>query len=518
MTWTGAGTPGGWPRLADSNPDGSPTSTKAARPKFTDFVRSVLTFYVGDDNLLAGNEDGSPRIGIGDEYPELFFEGLNAEKRKVVTESHLVLYGKMPGFLPFVDTEGAFVAEFELSRDPEDGRLVSSFRDDGSWLAVTFWFNRLKKGKNLKLTAWPFSADRFRLGYLFDLTWGGNQVYADNFGPVPGFKLHLDLERFYAFVGAKSMPRLRADNDEIENYWGLLAGLGPNVWFGPGNKMQLRYDVGGGYFQRGTFKQDPFRSTPLQGFGISQRVLLSYNTPRMGQTADLRLLKSDPENRRRASFVPLYNHGSFGFGVSAEFTSLWQTLIDPETLDGLVFDNGLAAALNAQVRFLKNMRVGLDVVYRDVSFMLFNVPGLTPYVAFAEDTIRKPQVYGALWWSYYIEPAHLTPGFVLGLMQPASFEAEEDATGNRQTQVIREASDYEILPVGESPFTILSLKGSLQWNLSHMLAIIGEVAFTQDFNVTKVAPGEQEGETASRVIDTALGRAVGLNLIMQAQF
>ena len=62
-----------------------------------------------------------------------------------------------------------------------------------------------------------------------------------------------------------------------------------------------------------------------------------------------------------------------------------------------LFDDALTAALSGQVRFLKNMRVGFDMVYRDVSFLVFNVPGLTPYLSFADDTIQKPQIYGALW-------------------------------------------------------------------------------------------------------------------------
>jgi len=485
-----------------------------SKPPISDYIKTTLTFYIGDDNLLAGHEDGSPTLGMANEYPELFFEGLNAEKQKVVSESHLVLYGKMPGFLPFVDTEAAFVAEFELSRDPDDNALVGRFRDDGSWIATTFWFNRNKKGNNVRLTAWPYSADRFRLGYTYDLTWGGNTIWARNRGPVPGIKVHLDLQRFYAFVGAKALVRLRADNNETENYWGILGGLGPNL-VAKGGRARLSYDLGGGYFSRGTFQQDPFRSQALYAFGLSHRLQFTWNT-KMGISPDLKPLVNDPDRRQHASLIPDYK-GAFGFGVGIELTTLWQSLIDADSPDSTNLDDAITGAFSAQARFLKNMRVGLDIVYRDVSFLVFNVPGLTPYLSFAEGTTQKPQVYGALWWDWYLEKAHLTPGFVFGLMQPASFFALDDAEGNRQLEVIREANDYEIMPTGSEPFTILSFKGSLKWHLSKMLVMVGEISYTQDYNTTKVTTDPETG-VGTRVLDEKRARQLGLNLIIQAKF
>jgi len=485
-----------------------------SKPPISDYIKTTLTFYIGDDNLLADHEDGSPTLGMANEYPELFFEGLNAEKQKVVSESHLVLYGKMPGFLPFVDTEAAFVAEFELSRDPDDNALVGRFRDDGSWIATTFWFNRNKQGNNIRLTAWPYSADRFRLGYTYDLTWGGNTIWARNRGPVPGIKVHLDLQRFYAFVGAKALVRLRADNNETENYWGVLGGLGPNLVV-EGGKGRLSYDLGGGYFARGTFQQDPFRSQALHAFGLSHRVQFTWNT-KMGISPDLKPLVNDPERRQHASLVPDYQ-GAMGFGVGLELTTLWQSLIDADNADTTALDDAITGAFSAQARFLKNMRVGIDIVYRDVSFLVFNVPGLTPYLSFAEGTTQTPQVYGALWWDWYLEKVHLTPGFVFGLMQPASFFALEDAEGNHQLEVIREANDYEIMPTGTEPFTILSFKGSLKWHLSKMLVMVGELSYTQDYNTTKVTTDPETG-VGTRVLDEKRARQLGLNLIIQAKF
>lgn len=486
-----------------------------ARHRFSDFVNTTLTFYVGDDNVLAGNKDGSPNLGLANAYPELFFEGLNSEKQAVVSESHLVLYGRTPGYLPWVDTEAAFVAEFELSRDPDDDQLIGRFKDDGSYVGATFWFRRDKKGPNLGLTAWPYSADRFRLGYTYDLTWGGNTIWARNRGPVPGAKLSLNTDRFYAFVGAKALVRLRADNTETENYWGVLFGAGPN--FDLGRDLKFNYDAGGGYFTRGTFQQDPFRSIPLQAVGLSQRAQVTLRT-RMGISPDLRPLTNRPDTFWTSrAIVPEYE-GNWGFGVGAELTTLWQTLIDADTAQTRTWDDAITFGGFGQVRFFRGMRLGLDVVYRDVSFLVFNVPGLTPYLSFAEDTIQEPQVYGALWWDWYLARAHLTPGVIFGIMRPASFRSAEDAGGTRQLEVIREANDYDLMPEDvTSAFTILSAKASLKWHLSSILAITAEISYTHDYNQSKSVT-RRDSFVAERVIDEAMARQLGVNLIVQAAF
>ena len=73
------------------------------------------------------------------------------------------------------------------------------------------------------------------------------------------------------------------------------------------------------------------------------------------------------------------------------------------------------------------------------------------------------------------------------------------------------------MPQGEGPFTILSVKGSLKWHLSHMMALIGEVSFTQDYNISKVVTDTDTG-VGSRVLDNARAQQLGLNFILQARF
>ena len=496
------------------------------KPRVSDFIATMLTFYVGDDNLLAGNADRSPALGMTNAYPELFFEGLNAEKVAVVTETHMVIYAKMPGFLKWVDTEAAFVAEFELARDPDDARLVGRFRDDGSWLKATFWLGDKGSSSNITLTAWPFSADRFRLGYTYDLTWAGDQLWARNQSPVPGVKLATEIVgkgpvKFEAFAGAKSLTQLRADNNETENYWGVMGGLGPRIQLA--ENIKLQYDVNGGYFTRGTFQQDPHRSVPLVAFGASHRLLFAINEPWLGRSPDTRLMFNDMIDpvfgwlkMRALARVPDFRT-RFGLGISLEASTIGQSLIDADNPSNRVIDEAITFGLRSRVRFLRSMRVGLDVIYRDVSFLVLNVPGLTPYVDFATDTVQAPQMFGALWWDWFIESVKLRPRVTFALMQPASFQARPDGAGNRQVQVIREANDYEILPTGTEPFSILTVKASLRWHLSPIFAIAGEVAYVQDFNNTRVVTDPDTG-VGVRVLDVKASRQLGLNLLMQAAF
>ena len=47
-------------------------------------------------------------------------------------------------------------------------------------------------------------ANRFRLGYSYDLTWGGRQIYAFDPSAAPGVRLQYQNHSFYAFAGVKT--------------------------------------------------------------------------------------------------------------------------------------------------------------------------------------------------------------------------------------------------------------------------------------------------------------------------
>jgi hypothetical protein len=480
------------------------------------FMDTTITGYFGDDNLLADPENFSPSPGFSNAYPELFFEGLEAEKTVAVTETHLVLYKKMPGFIRGIETEAAMVLEFEVFRDPDNGQvgpsisqIDASLRDDGSYLRVTGYFDRdAMEGSNLAFTMFPFDSQRFLLGFSYDLTWGGERIFPTNYGPVPGFKLNLDLEKAYFFAGAKSQPRMQQYYDnQIETQYGLLWGGGLRA--GP-----LFFDANGGFFDRGHFDIQEHLESSIQAVGGSAQLGVAFGGD-VGQSVDFRLYQNNPDARDTASEQIEYTEGVH-FHAATEFSAIGQTAIEFENPSSTTNAWATCGDLNLKLR-VNRFRVHGDIVYRSVNFLVFNTPGLIPYYSLSEALETQPQFYGAVGVDYFFAKPHLTPGIIFGMMQPAAATGGDELEGEfAGTVVVRDASDLEFLPADEGPFTIISAKATLRWDLSTMLAVMAELSYTVDYNQSKTI-GEDAGNQV-RVLDDERARQLGLNFLMQASF
>ena len=480
------------------------------------FIDTTITGYFGDDNLLAGPGDFSPSPGFSNAYPELFFEGLESEKTVAVTETHLVLYKRMPSFIKGMETEAALVLEFEVFRDPDNGQvgpsvsqIDASIRDDGSYLKITGYFDRESMtGPNLSTTLFPYDSQRFLLGFSYDLTWGGERIFPTNYGPVPGFKLMLDLEKAYFFAGAKSQPRMQQHYDnQIETQYGVLWGGGLNA--GP-----FFFDANGGFFDRGHFDIQEHLESTLFAFGGSAQLGLRFGDE-VGQSVDFRLYRNDPDAMSGATEQIEYSPGAH-FYVASEFSAIGQTAIDFENSSSTTNSLATAGDVNLKLR-INRFRVHADAVYRSVNFLVFNTPGLTPYYTVSEALDTQPQFYGAVGADYFLEKARLTPGVIFGVMQPAAATGGEDLAGEFDgTVVVRDANDLEFLPPGEGPFTIISFKGTLRWDLSEMLSMMTEISYTLDYNQSKTV-GDDAGNQV-RVLDDERAKQLGLNLLVQAAF
>ncbi len=493
-----------------------PVLLLAAPASAGSFMDTTITGYFGDDNLLAGPEDFSPSIGFSNAYPELFFEGLEAEKTMAVTESHLVLYKMMPGFVPGMATEAAFVLEFEVFRDPDNGevgpstsKIDASIQDDGSYLKLIGYFDaEAMTGPNISFTMFPFDSQRFMLGFSYDLTWGGEMVFPTNYGPVPGCKLNADLGPAYFFVGAKSQPRIQQYYDnQVATQYGVLFGGGFHA--GP-----FFLDANGGVFDRGHFDIQEHLEDTLYAMGASGQVGLAFGDE-VGQSVDFRLYQNDPDARDGASEQIAYTEGTH-FYVASEFSGIAQTAIEFENPASTMNSWATAGDLNAKLR-INRFRVHLDVVYRSLNFLVFNTPGLTPYYSLSEALDSQAQLYGAIGVDYFFEKIHLTPGIIFGIMQPAAAWGNEDLAAQFGGKVVvRDANDLEFLPDGYDPFTIISTKGNVRLDLSEMMSVMAEVSFTLDYNQSKTI-GEEAGNQV-RVLDEDRARQLGLNFLMQAKF
>ncbi len=183
----------------------------------SDFIDTRITFIFSDDNVLAGPGEtliNSPDADFGPREGNFFpFENLDTRYTGQETMTHLVLYGMYPGFSDYLLTEAALVLRAEFY-----GRGNIRFGDDGTYLKLTWSFNQpiSREGpdgetivevpdRNMELTLFPFTSERFRLGYLYDLTWGGGDQYvAIGDRPVPALRLQYNDRWGYAYGGMKT--------------------------------------------------------------------------------------------------------------------------------------------------------------------------------------------------------------------------------------------------------------------------------------------------------------------------
>ncbi len=193
------------------------TLTGGPPPTFLgNFMDTRLSWTFGDDDVLHATGLAyplSPNASIGDrpQY-RLFFDNLNSRFAGRENLTHLALYKKMPGFIPRLDTEASMVLRFDFTQlGTNTNNVNQAFYDAGSFIRLFYHTDGNAEGKvGLGLTLWPIDTDRFRLGYLYDITWGGTNAYINQFifpriqGSAPGAKLQYDGDGWNLFAGFKT--------------------------------------------------------------------------------------------------------------------------------------------------------------------------------------------------------------------------------------------------------------------------------------------------------------------------
>ena len=154
----------------------------------------------------------------------------------------------------------------------------------------------------------------------------------------------------------------------------------------------------------------------------------------------------------------------------------------------------------------------MDFVYKDLPYILFNIPGLTSGVSLPEDMEVTPQLYGRAKISHYFADWHLAPSFGFGLMQPASYK-----TGDG-TFVQYSERDKEGVPSNNAGATnIMAMVLGTQLDLSKSMVAVGEVLYTIDQNLSKVA-ANAAGELVRIPESKPVQNAIGFNLMLRARF
>jgi hypothetical protein len=491
-----------------------------------DFLDSRVSFAFAHDNVFVKPGEttpNSPGVGFGaGRQNTQFFDNFNTRSTGFETQSTVSLYKKSPTFFERWDTEAAL----NVGVQNASSGVISLF-DNSSYVKLNYKPAGWGEKESVALTGFPVSSDRFRLGYAWKVSWGGDSAFTYNQGSglsssgrpsaVPGAKVQVTRDRWYAFVGLKTGLLLNNLLNVQERTYGYLAGGGVDLVPGA-----MRVEANAGYFQRGIVPSLAYQGirAPVNAMGASAN-LAYFRGEAIQPSIDMRLYRNDPEAVQRF-FRPEVYPGGVSFQFSLETSVLGQTLMDPDRFASTKVQPATALAFQARVKADFWRFWGL-ALYRTLSFIQFDVPGFPPFYDFSRGSKVQPETWFALGGDRFFPSAHLTAGLVFGLQNPASVQAPRlDLGGNNpppgyegpRTVVVRDVNLFAILPGGATALPILSVKATAKLDLSEYFAAIGEVFYTRDAN--RVTFRDAVASVAQPVFEKE--HQLGFNAVLQARF
>jgi hypothetical protein len=497
------------------------------------FMDTRLTWTFGDDDFMHKTGELiplSPTFGVG-ERPQyrLFFDNLNSRFSGRENITHLVMYKKLPSFIENLTTEAALVMRFDLAQlAANTGNLNGAIYDSGSYLRLHYRTGASEK-EGISAVFFPLDTDRFRLGYLYDLSWGGtaasiNQsIFPRIQGAAPGMKVQYEHEKFYLFGGFKTATIIQPEQvlapggeNDVETVrvgevnYGFLAGAGVD----PVENLHL--DVGGGYFQQGKFDLEDVRGKNVYTYGGSGRIVFHQGMP-VPSSVDFLLYRNDP-NKPLILFKPeKYDPNQLGFSVSAELDWLQQHLKDFDVAGAVKDQAARGLAVQGQVK-AGYLRFSATGIMRELNFVVRNVPGFIPFETLPASAKTDPELFGSIAADYHFPGARLTPGIGGGIQLPATFRSEftDGGVPAQRVIVVRQQGDESILPYNKDRSAILQARLAIRWDISEMFAVVGWVQLIRDNNGTLVVRDPSEGTASLRVFQSP--NRIGAAVAVQARF
>ena len=505
-----------------------PISAVAPGPttaRLHDFLDTRLTWTFGDDDILTSTGQRVPvsplpRIGDRPQY-QLFFDALNSRFAGRENLTHLAMYSRAPGFIPNLVTEAALVLRFDLTQlSTGSGNLNTALYDAGTYLRLLYQTNLGRPNDGLSLTFFPFDTDRFRIGYLWDLSWGGNDVFPRRIGPAPGARIGFDSGPLSVYAGFKTASIVvplqvitsSADVETVrveETNYGAPGGLGLRLG------DSLRFDASGGYFQQGRFDFPGVRGQQVYIYGGSARLTFNHNLP-PSTSIDMQLYRNHPDYPMALFRRETYTPGELSYLLSLEGTAINQHLADIERIGQTTFQPGFAGAFQARLKY-GYLGVGFTTLYRDVPFLLRNVPSFIPFYAIPREATVTPELFFAANIDYRFNALNLMPSLIVGMQLPASFSTSvtEGSLLSQRTLVIRRAGNFSILPPGESALPIISARLTMRWDLSTIFATLLWLQYVYDPNGTLL---EVDASGTRQVRTFQEPSQLGFGLTAQARF
>jgi hypothetical protein len=477
-----------------------------------EFMDVWVTSAFEDTNLMAGPEAYSPSANFVQRGNRAFFEDYESRSSDDISRAQLVLYRKDDGNWSGWATEAAFVLRYTPYLNPDQTEPGTAIEDDGSYVRII----RKLPGKDhsISLTGYAVDSGRFRLGYSYDLTWGGREIHSFTTGAAPGVRLQWQNGGHYAFAGMKSAVGDWVDPDtrlkRNQAYYGYLAGAGVQI------NENLKVEVGLGAFEQGQIQNVDQTTSTLYGeminaFGYAGQIAWR-STPdlRWIESADLKLYRNSPDFVKD-TYISHRQLNGFGVLVQAEVDRLSHNLLDPVEGDTTTIETGTAADLQT-LMVMGNTTVGVDAVYKDLAYILFNVPGLTSGVAMNPNMDQTPQLYGRAKVSHYFPEAYIAPSLGFGVMRPATYST----SGGTFVQYTER--DKEQVPRGQDPAAILSGLVGVQLDLSKSVVLVSEVLYTMDKNQSEFVKTKERPEGDRLNAPSEEQNVLGMNVMMRARF
>ena len=500
--------------------DNAGTAGEARLSGASGFMDTRLAFTLTNENVLVKPGETIPsvpgwRFGTPNSLGVLFFDNYDTRYSGFETLSHATMYRNFHH--DHFDAEAAFVLKInELSENN------LSLSDDGSYIVLSNWKDPTHKDPTrISFTAFPVSADRFRLGYSYRLSWGGNPEYGRAKSSTPGAKLQYDGENYYVFGGMKSavvLDRRTAENESALAFLGG-AGIDPNP--------MLRLEVNGGYFDRGYNELIDVQDQKVRLYGASFQASIHKGMP-VQSSIDYRLYRYNSE-KVSGLFDPVKYTPGLSWLAMTEFTILGQTLKDPDKTGSTKVQVGKAGDLNVRV-MMDRIRLRLDVSYRDLAFILHSVPSLPTYEDFPGVYQVSPDLFAAVGadknWDDF-----LTLGVVVGVEKPATLKSPigipGGATGTTgtSTAVIRNNNIDTIITIlkqGDDAVPQFAMKGTAKLTFGRIYSALLEIFYSYDGNSTRY---QRTGCTSDQACPENTFQFVhgefnqlGINATLQARF
>ncbi len=502
----------------EPSPPSPPPIPKAPGGSFMD---TRLAFTCANEDMLRDPKvlPSAPGFHCGrpNSLGVLFFDNYDTRFSGFETLSHLALYKRFER--GNWDIEGGVV--IRVNEFSEENIRLS---DGGSYIRAAYWFDEKREDrKQLALVAFPVSSDRMRLGFSYRISWGGSPEFfkpnvdvpgssGKNPESVPGAKLQFDNGKAFAYVGVKSTLLLDPVINEKRGVLAWLFGAGIDV------SEMFRIEANGGIFDRGKNEAVDVLGEPVVLYGASAQVVLHQGIP-VGSSIDYALYRNDPESIARLFRKESYP-GGFSWLVSPEFTYIRQTLKDPSRAGSTRTQTGYAGDVNVRIK-LDYTRLRLDVMTRDLGFILHSIPSLPTYWDFPDSYETTNEIFAAVGVDQYFPTMGLTAGLTLGGDLPATLTSPTamGIPGNLTTSstlVVRNESSRSVLPEGEEVALIWAVKATVRKDFGDIFAALVDVYYQYDPNTVRYDRSDAEG--SFNMARFASFDQLGFDFTLQARF